>query len=362
MIIKIYREQEGHQEHVGTFSETVNDDYRGIYAYLEKKCAEIFGGKSISMPCLVLYSNPDGKSTFRIRKGNSTGHEERNHLVMSPETAAEDHIQMTDIVYEKDGKEVTEKFGAELFYNGFVIRTGVTGCNMFGHEAETYVAGIGSKRARSGWKSYAKRFATAAAARDFVKRHESAFRYLAGTAGWKPKVMYASEAYKEYFLLTSTARKAENAQKALDEANAILDRYVKGAVTSVRENGSSAKEEALFRMQDLNMMKTVMKKFVAGTLMMSEFGGILYDLDEEARAAVKEVEEKGLLPYHVVKTQTTIGTMYAVLYVSPNPGEWDIKRYDPATGEVTAYVANGIFSEFGTVVIKPCNGGLARTA
>ena len=325
MIIKIYREQEGHQEHVGTFSETVNDDYRGIYAYLEKKCAEIFGGKSISMPCLVLYSNPDGKSTFRIRKGNSTGHEERNHLVMSPETAAEDHIQMTDIVYEKDGKEVTEKFGAELFYNGFVIRA-------------------------------------AAAARDFVKRHESAFRYLAGTAGWKPKVMYASEAYKEYFLLTSTARKAENAQKALDEANAILDRCGKGAVTSVRENGSSAKEEALFRMQDLNMMKTVMKKFVAGTLMMSEFGGILYDLDEEARAAVKEVEEKGLLPYHVVKTQTTIGTMYAVLYVSPNPGEWDIERYDPATGEVTAYVANGIFSEFGTVVIKPCNGGLARTA
>ena len=222
------------------------------------------------------------------------------------------------------------------------------------------MTGIGSRKARSGWKASARRFTTAAAARDFVKKHEGAFCFLAGTAGWKPKVVYASEAYKEY-LAGLSKRKAENTQEALDEANTILAGCVENAVTSARENGSSAKEEALFRMQDMSMMKTVMKKFTAGTLMMSEFGGILYDLDEGARAAVKEAEKKGLLPYHVVKTETTVGTMYAVLYVSQEPEEWDLERYDPATGETTAYVVNDGFSEFGTVVVKPCNGGLART-
>lgn len=361
MIIKIYKEAEGKLGHIGTFEEAVKDDYNSVYMYLKEKCSDVFGGRVLSLPKLMLYSNPEGKSTFRIRKGSSTGCEGRAQMTVSPEKANEDIIRMTDIIYEKNGEEVTEKFGAEFLYDGFVISTGVTGCNIFGLEKETYVTRIG-KKAYSGWKPAAKKFRTAASARSFVKKHEADFRYLAGNSGWKPRVMFVSDVYEEYLVSSLTGRRMENIRKTIDEANAVLDRCVEEAAADTRENGLTATEEALFRMRDMKMMKTVMKKFTAGTLMMSEFGGILYDLDSGAKAAAAEAKEKGLLPYHVIKTQMNIGTAYAVLYVSSEQENWETERYDPATGITYAYVSNGIFTEFGTIVVKPCNGGLARTA
>ena len=361
MLINIYKEKNGSIVLADTNSCNVKSDYSDICSYLEKRCRDVFGGNVVSFPNLVLYSNPEGKSTFRIKKGSSMGYEGRNTGVLSPDAAAEEYSKMSDIVYMKDGVKTTEKFGAEFLYEGFVISTGVTMSNIFGLAYEPYLVGI-RKKARSGVKSCAKMFPTASSALRYVEKHEDAFRYLSENSGWKPKVMFVSDWYERFFVSSFSRRKIDNARKALDVANKFLEDCASETVPFTRASGQTAKEEALFRMRDMRMMNTVMRKFISGTVMMSEFGGILYDLDEGAAEALRAAERKGLLPYHVVKTQTKIGTMYAVLYVSPETEDWKFERYDPAEGTTMAFVKNGEIEEFGTVVVRPCNGGVARIA
>ena len=61
---------------------------------------------------------------------------------------------------------------------------------------------------------------------------------------------------------------------------------------------------------------------------MSEFGGILYDLNEDAKTAVSAVKDRGDIPYAVCRSQTEIGDLYAVLFVSPDKNGWDFERPD----------------------------------
>lgn len=76
-----------------------------------------------------------------------------------------------------------------------------------------------------------------------------------------------------------------------------------------------------------------------------------------------EKENNGLV-YHVIKSHTTIGLMYSLLYVSEYEEEWEMDMEDLGTGHALAYVVNKDMpdcSEFGTIGIEPSIGGLRRT-
>ncbi len=128
---------------------------------------------------------------------------------------------------------------------------------------------------------------------------------------------------------------------------------------------TAQKAEALKRMKTLKIMKQPIKEFEEeDKLNLSEHIGILYWLDEEEEKMVKEFEDKNMATvYHVIKSLTSIGLMYSLMYVSQYPEEWEQDNEDIKEGIALCYVVNKDMpdcSEFGSIGIKPMNGGVAR--
>lgn len=126
------------------------------------------------------------------------------------------------------------------------------------------------------------------------------------------------------------------------------------------------KQVAIERMKKLGIMEQPIKEFEEdGKVNLSDNGGLLYWLNDEEQKMVDDFEEENNgLVYHVIKSRTTIGLMYALLYVSEYEEEWEMDMEDLGTGQALAYVVNKDMpdcSEFGTIGIEPSIGGLIRT-
>lgn len=91
------------------------------------------------------------------------------------------------------------------------------------------------------------------------------------------------------------------------------------AVRSIEE----ARVEAVKRLEVLKVHENVLREFrEEEKLNRSERLGILYWLNDEEQAMVKEFEEKHeAVVYHVIHQHTNIGEMYSLLYVSLEDGE-----------------------------------------
>ena len=127
------------------------------------------------------------------------------------------------------------------------------------------------------------------------------------------------------------------------------------------------KKEALERMQMLHLMDETIKDFEEnGKAWKSETNmGILYWLNEKEQEMVKAFEERtGGLVYHIIhNVYEEIGETYSILYVSKHKEEWELDRYDINAYYPFAYVMVGddeTYSEFGSIGIRPVNGGLVR--
>ena len=120
-------------------------------------------------------------------------------------------------------------------------------------------------------------------------------------------------------------------------------------------------------MRMLNLYPNIIKEFdKEGIVNLSENGGILFWLDSDQQAIVDEFEQKyNALVYHVIRSFTEFGEMYALLYVSKHEEEWEYDRDDLKHGYALAYVKNvddDFCSEFGSIGVKQQFGGLVRTA
>lgn len=134
----------------------------------------------------------------------------------------------------------------------------------------------------------------------------------------------------------------------------------------MEELRAKQKAQAVERMKKLGIMEQPVKEFEEeGKLNLSENGGLLYYLNDDEQKMVDDFEkENNGLVYHVIKSRTTIGLMYALLYVSEYLEEWKMDMEDLGAGQALAYVVNMDMpdcSEFGTIGIKPSVGGLIRT-
>lgn len=136
------------------------------------------------------------------------------------------------------------------------------------------------------------------------------------------------------------------------------------------------KLEALKRLNELKVHPNVIEDFKVGKLNRSEFGGILYWLNDDEKEVVDQFEEKtNCLVYHAIKNPTEFGELLTLLYVSEYEEEWEQEMADLselcefADGQkgyvVMAYVKNlddDMCSEFGSVGIMPNYGGVKRIA
>lgn len=125
------------------------------------------------------------------------------------------------------------------------------------------------------------------------------------------------------------------------------------------------KQEALKRMVMLKMSKNIIREFEEeNKLNLSESFGLLYWLEEEQQAKVKELEQRlGCVVYHVIRDFTGFGELLSVLFVGKHEHEWKREVEDLENGIAFVYVYNlsaPECSEFGSISIRPSIGGLKR--
>lgn len=115
--------------------------------------------------------------------------------------------------------------------------------------------------------------------------------------------------------------------------------------------------------------------FVSRPLNLGEPVGVLYKLSDAEKRLVEKIEKtEKILIYHVIRNETNVGVMYAMLSVSRYEGDWKTERkaLENMEAEVVyplAYVWNvGMgeedllegFGEWGTIAISGGEGGLCQ--
>lgn len=134
------------------------------------------------------------------------------------------------------------------------------------------------------------------------------------------------------------------------------------------------KQEAIKRMKILKMLPSVIEDFETKDIVFysetfsKDFQGILYWVSnkEEFVEVIKDFETKyKALVYHAILGHYEFGTCLSLLYVSNDEDEWTADHNDLSENIAYAYVHNfdvPEFSEFGTIGLKPVNGGIVRIA
>lgn len=127
------------------------------------------------------------------------------------------------------------------------------------------------------------------------------------------------------------------------------------------------KQEALARMKLLKLYSVLLEDFEDGKISYSEGEfGRLYRVKRKVEEVIQKFENRtGYLVYHVINNDTSIGHMLTLLYVSTEMDEWAADKQDLQEGCPLAYVENMTYpdcSEFGSVGVRPANGGVVRTA
>lgn len=274
----------------------------------------------------------------------------------------------------KDGEEVQTSLRLcfTAYPEGYFLSTGKTSYNIFGSAKKMYLQSIGKRNIRCSSADTAHRFTTLEALKKYVLKYRTLLEFTVKKHGYCYGVDYICDLFKEDIFYD--AQKAEKEKKRMAEVQELLS-----SINAVAEKEpepdiplqgkatpEEMKEEAVSRMGKLQIMKKpVISSFKEeDVLYMSEAGGILYDLNEKAKAAVAEAKNYGLLPYAVIRGHYVFGEVYTILYVGPDKEEWTFQRPD-REGVLTAYTHNADApecSEFGPVQICPANGGLVRVA
>ena len=130
------------------------------------------------------------------------------------------------------------------------------------------------------------------------------------------------------------------------------------------------KEVALSAMKSLNILPAYINKFKKdGTITLFErFGGYYIDEDNEPELLkkIREFEaETGSIVYAVTHEMFMFGECYSFLIISKYEEEWRYTLEEVKDGYAFSYVWNKTdewCSEFGTVGVESCGGGIARMA
>lgn len=270
----------------------------------------------------------------------------------------------------KDGKavETNVKIGIIAYPEGYILGTGKILVGILGTKSDAYLSYIGKAKIHSEGKSSCHIFPSLKNLDTYIHKHKGTLRWLVSEHGYEFSVDYANDLFRRDVEKLPEAKKA-SLSKQMDEIISFLEDINATAAEEpenvpLPENPTEAElfDETVRRMRSLNLFDRIVLDYKGSGKVFQSVNGIVFDLDNNARAAVKQVEDIGFIPYHVIVSNTTIGKMYSVLYVSRASEEWKLERRDKK-GWLMAYVYNADypeFSEIGSIHVEPVNGGLIR--
>lgn len=271
------------------------------------------------------------------------------------------------VLFDGDDKptELSLRLSVTAYPEGYVINSGKMSTNIFGGRKPAYFASVGKRNFKCTSIDGAHLFANMKAVLSYLEKHTDIFRYMVTEYGYEFSVEPAS-----YLFASSLEDIPEKDAKLLDKVETILteinsepeedDEEVLDGIATPEE----IKAEAESRLNNLGVMDSVVQNFKKGKLFMSEFGGMIYDLNGSAKIAIDKAIERGFYPYAVCRSQASFGDSYTVLSVGNDKEEWNLERVDKY-GRCFAYVYNADhpeLSEYGEVQIVSANGGLMRVA
>lgn len=271
-------------------------------------------------------------------------------------------VVMDDGSFEK----TNIKLDITVYPRGYVLNVGMPIVNIFGTSNPAYLKCIGKRKAYRTTIDKCHVFPTTKSLLSYVTKHESVLQYLHDEAGWVYSMEYACANFQDEIEMSGCPKSEGAAEQKvndlLEKINSV-EKQKQIKQTPADPTMDDIAEEIQYRMASIGIMEQVQKKYRdSGEIYMSKFGGILYNLDEDAKKAIAIVQKDGNFPYHVVVSHTMIGDMYAVLYSSQDSTEWDSERF--TDGSCLAYVYNATYpecSEYGPIGIQSANGGIIRT-
>ena len=274
------------------------------------------------------------------------------------------------VVIFSEGKKIKTDLRVQIiaYPKGYVLFTGKTNQSILGTKSPQYITHIGKRNVRTSSLAGCHIFPSLRSIEAYIIKHKKVLQYLVTEYGNQFSVEYANSMFEEEMKACKNAdmeyKRMETVQEMLDEINHV---QVSEEETPIPEGCSPQDQrmEAVERMKKLHLWERIIDEFEKNNkIYQSETGGILYDPDKTAQKVIKDISEKGYVPYHVVVSNATFGTCYNVLYVSNDTGSWKMERPD-RYGILHVYVYNASaqeFSEYGEICVQNSNGGLIRTA
>lgn len=333
----------------------------------------------LNVPCIItgdgcglgiksFFCTPYGINTIAKSKENFVKFMGNDSIIYDREYVTDTPAPVQILLPDGSRADTTLKIGVMAELEGFVINCGRYVHNIFGKSSTSYFKKFSKTTIYRSAKSGAKLFVNPTDVLKYIKNNELVFKCMAED-GDNMSVEYISEDIEpEYWDLLSEKQKVKQ-KKALQEIAELFERFSKEADEKENNNryfGETQKDEAIRRLRKIGVMDEVVENFKNDKLMISESAGILYDLNDRAKAAIEKMKEYSAdaLPYHLIHSFTEFGELYAVLFVSSNRDDWPSDGPD-REGYVFSYVYNATdpsFSEYGDIVIQGANGGVVRTA
>lgn len=347
-----------------------NADFDLVRKVLREHAQEVLGGNYVSCDSITIYNNNGYQSTYKNDRGCSSDYKSQKEnspftsQIISSNTAKEDYCKMSTVTIKLANGELKEiPYGIDMYETGFVIYTGNTSTNMFGARREMYLEKFTSRHIKCTAKEGAKHFKTVNEMINYINKNERVFKYAVSNYGYSWSCEYSSDMFKDTYLESLSQKKKLNFENKMEELQQLLA-TINGEDEVEQEitYGSDSNEEAIIRLKELDV-PMLLSNFMKGKIMLSDVGGIIYDLDDFAKQLVEEIKSDGGLPYTVLRN----GNMYSVLYVSNYRDEWEYERYNKKNGLITASCTLKEFGvhglEIGDIVVeKTTAGGLMRTA
>ena len=272
----------------------------------------------------------------------------------------------------RHGEEIIETnryFGAIVLREGFIINLGTVESNdMFTGPYTSYLSKITQKKLYNSLVLGAKVFKSQKDLEKHLVKYAyqfDCFAFLGSNMsveeiklGETTEANNCSEKVSE--IMVGLAERYQAYLSKTKEKAKILEATLKGTATD-----EEMVEEALARFETMSIYAPTVDKYKKGVIMMSEFKGILYDLNEGAKKALEEVRKIHLddfMPYHIVRTQTSLGDLYSVLGVSKSKEEWIYERWTRENDciNINCYNAEQDFVRCGDIRIQLASGGIER--
>ena len=322
------------------------------------------GIRSFSRKGLIISNDAE------ITGGSDFCHTGNNSMVIGPGAGKSSQNREPGLVevYQSNQRKVAPiRLTVTSYPEGYVLNTGKVSADIFGTRKEMFLASIGSRNAKFSQLGNAHIFPTLRQLLQYVKKHRKAFEYLVITHGYCFHVQPTCRLFAEDMESIPVKDKA-----VLPELDDLLEEINAAEASDLEEDASLSgqatteemKLEAIKRLRNLGVMKTVENGFRENSkVYMSEFGGILYDLNADAQKSILKMGRfADRLAYAVICSHFEYGDLYTVLYVGRDKETWQSERPD-RDGYCRAYVYNvdePYLSEFGTGQVQGANGGIIR--